>query len=263
MKKYFLSYKNAVSAALQYRLNLGLLVISHILSLSGIMYLWISVYESGEHLGTYSLPDLVLYYVLLTLLLMLVSEGVGLGFDVCEQINQGEISNYLLKPFSFSIENCLKLFAKVSINAIFLSPVIAILLLLFGAYTELPNTAGWIAFSGMTVVAALFYYLIYYFAALSSFWMINGRPIVYMFLIFSNLLNGNSLPLDLFPEWFAPVNRYSPFQFLLYVPIQIFLGRMELDARLLATAAVWILIFVLIIKLAWTRGIKKFEAVGR
>lgn len=263
MKKYFLSYKNAVSAALQYRLNLGLLVISHILSLSGIMYLWISIYESGQRLGSYALSDLVLYYVVLTLLLMLVSEGVGLGFDVCEQINQGEISNYLLKPFSFSIENCLKLFAKVSINAIFLSPLIAILLLLFGKNIALPNTAGWIAFSGMTLVAALFYYLIYYLAALSSFWMINGRPIVYMFLIFSNLLNGNFLPLDLFPAWLEPITRYSPFQFLLYVPIQIFLGRMQMSAELLTTAGTWILFFILIIKFTWMQGIKKFEAVGR
>ncbi len=262
-KKYRVAFKNRLSSFLQYRLNLGLLIISHLISLSGLVYLWIAIYESGQQLGTYSLSDIVFYYVLLTIVKNIIAEGVGLGFEVAHEINEGMVTNYLLKPFSYSIEQYIKMIGKAVINFLFLLPVLILLILVFGHLVELPNLLGWIQFLGFMFIALCFYFLIYYMGALSSFWLTRGDPVIYGTLVINALLNGSLIPLDLFPAWFQPISSFLPFQFLVFVPIQIFQGRVENPGLLFITGLIWMLILVLLTKFIWKRGIRKYEAVGR
>ena len=87
MKKYFVAYRNALTTFLQYRLNLALLFCSHIVTFSGVLYLWIAIYHSGQKVGDYSLESIILYYVILTIVLITVANGVGMGFQVSEDID--------------------------------------------------------------------------------------------------------------------------------------------------------------------------------
>ena len=261
--KYLTVYKNALSSFLQYRMNLGLLVISHMVSLTGLVFLWISIYAAGQTVGSYTLEGILFYYIALTILRTVVAEGVGMAFEISQEINQGIIANYMLKPFSYTFEQFYKFLGKVTINAIFIFPIVAVLVYFFYDFVPFPGTTGWLQFVGMSAIAALFYFLIYYFASLSSFWLVSGRSAVYGMIIISNLLNGSLLPLDLFPLWFQNINNYLPFQYLIFVPIQALLGRIEDWTVILIGCSVWILLLLLLIKATWMSGIKKFEAVGR
>lgn len=261
--KYLTAYKNSLSAFLQYRLNLGLFAISHAVSLSGLVYLWIAIYASGQSLGEYTLQGILVYYIVLTFLRMTISEGVGMGFQVSEEVNQGTITNYLLKPFSFSMERFMKSLGQGTINMIFVLPP-TILIAFFARHaTAIPGITVWLQFLGMSIVGLVFYYLVYFLAALSSFWVVRGSNVIYGTIIVSGFLNGSVLPLDLFPEWYRPISELLPFQFLIFIPIQTFLGNITNWLSLLGTAAVWIGIFICLIWLTWKRGIRKFEAVGR
>jgi ABC-2 type transport system permease protein len=152
---------------------------------------------------------------------------------------------------------------KCTINALFIVPIIAVLLAIFGKNINLPPTIVWFQFIGMSFIGLIFYFLLYFFAAMGSFWLTTGRNAVFAMMVFSHLLNGSMVPLDLFPDWFMTFNTYSPFQFPIFIPIQAFLGRIDSWTPLLITAAVWIVIFIALIMILWRLGIKKYEAVGR
>ncbi len=263
MSKYLTVYKNSLSSFLQYRLNLGLILISQSISLSGLLYIWIAIYSGGQTVGSYTLTGILTYYLVLTLLRTTISEGVGMGFEVVNDINDGVITNYLLKPFSYPLEKLVKLFGQATINTLFMAPIAVLIGFLLKNYINLPSLTNFIQFIGLAFIALIFYYLIYFLTALSSFWVTHGGNFIYATIIISNFLNGGTLPLDLFPAWYQSISIYLPFQYLLYIPIQGYFGNIENWLFTLSIALVWIIIFIIITKIIWKMGIKKFEAVGR
>ncbi len=263
MAKYLTVYKNSLSTYLQYRLNLGLLALSHLVSLSGLAYLWIAVYGSGQTLGNYTLEEIVFYYIVLSVVQVIIAEGVGMGFEVGDDINRGVVANYLLKPFNYSFEQFIKLAGKATINAVFILPMVLIITFTAGQSAHLPPLINWIQFLGMITIGLIFYFLIYYLAALASFWLTYGRSVIFATLVTSNFLNGALMPLDTFPDWFQKINVYSPFKFLVFMPIQAFLGRVHEWKTILLVCTAWIIIFIFAIMFVWRRGIKRYEAVGR
>jgi len=263
MRKYFTVYKNALSSALQYRLNVGLTVVSHVVTLSGLVFLWFAIYRSGQAVGNYTLEAILMYYLVLTILRLVIANGVGMGFEISEEMRDGVIANYLLKPFSYTFERLMKAFGESTIIAFLIFPVVVVMIALWGHLVELPNFVGWLQFLGMAFIGLIFYFLIYYLSALSSFWMTDGRSTIFAVLVVSGLFNGSMLPLDLFPDWFLAINTYSPFQYLMFLPIQTFLGRVTDWSTVLLIGAAWMMIFSFLIWFVWRSGVKRFESVGR
>lgn len=263
MSKYLTVYQNALSAFFQYRLNLGLLLISHLVSLSGLIYLWLAIYNSGQKVGDYTLSQIILYYLLLTILRLTISDGVGMGFQVSDEIKDGMITHYLLKPFSYPLEQFLKLLAQATVNALFIIPVLVFLGFIFKSLLTLPSGIQILTFLASSLAGLLFYYLIYFLSALSAFWIYKARSVIYGVIVVSNLMNGSLLPLDLFPNWLQTVSLYLPFQYLMFVPIQAYLGRINNWGQIIMLTLLWITILITATAYAWRLGIKKFEAVGQ
>lgn len=263
MKKYFTAYKNALTTFLQYRLNLALLFVSHIVSFTGVFYLWIAIYRNGQTLGNYTLESIILYYVILTLVLITIANGVGMGFQVAEEINQGNIVHYLLRPYSYMGETLAKFLGEATINTVFVTPVLLVIIFLARHTITLPSFANWLQFLGMLLVGAIFYFLFYFLAALCAFWFERGRNFIYGMLIINLFLNGSLVPLDLFPQTFQHISHYLPFQFLIFIPIQTLLGRITHWPQILEVAGAWIIIMSSLIWMVWSLGVKKFESNGK
>lgn len=262
MGKYLVVYKNSLSSFMQYRLNLSLIIVGNILSLSGLICLWLAVYSSGQKLGNYTLEGIIIYYVLIVVIRTL-SEGIGMGFEVIEDINRGEVVHYLLKPFSYALKRFFELLGQVTINVIFITPVVLALAYFGRSYLVYPDWLGWIKLFIACGLVVVLEYLIYFFISLFSFWLQRSSHLVYGMLLVSGILNGAYLPLDLFPDWAFKISHYLPFQFLVFFPIQVFLGRVNNWLEMFLIATGWIIILILLISLVWKRGIKRFEAVGR
>lgn len=263
MRKYAITYKNSLAKFLQYRLNLSLLFVSHLVTFSGMFYLWIAIYGAGQKMGNYSLTEIILYYIILTVVQITVANGVGMGFQVCEEINQGNVTNYLLKPYSFVFETLIKLFGEATINIVMISPIVAIISFLGRHIFPIPSLTHWLLFLFILLLSELFYFFFYFLAALSSFWFVRGRSFIYLMLIVNLFLNGSMIPLDLFPKQFQLVSNFLPFQFLIFTPIQVFLGRISNWPQLLLIASVWAIFFTITLSVVWKKGVRSYEAVGR
>ena len=86
-------------------------------------------------------------------------------------------------------------------------------------------------------------------------------------MLMNFLLSGHMFPLELLPD--SPVNirgfvEFLPFKYLAYFPAAVFLGKVEgADMyRGLAIEASWVLFFVIISRIMWSRGVKRYSGYG-
>ena len=83
-------------------------------------------------------------------------------------------------------------------------------------------------------------------------------------LIFEYLAGGHLFPLNILPPVVAQALEYTPFPYLLFFPVSIYLGQRsgaELWHGLLIQAG-WVLLAYGLARFVWSRGIKKYSAVG-
>ena len=78
------------------------------------------------------------------------------------------------------------------------------------------------------------------------------------------LLSGYAFPLTLLPPWLYGAVRWLPFRYTLGVPVEIGAGvlRGREAAVAVGVQVVWAAIFFVVARVAWRRGIRRWEAFG-
>ena len=78
------------------------------------------------------------------------------------------------------------------------------------------------------------------------------------------LFSGSMLPFEMMPGWLAKLSSVLPFQFRYYIPVEIYLGKIEGFAivRALAMQMIWVAVLSSALVLIWNRNLKRFTAVG-
>jgi ABC-2 type transport system permease protein len=81
---------------------------------------------------------------------------------------------------------------------------------------------------------------------------------------FEYIAGGHLFPLNLLPPTLANALNYTPFPYQLYFPVSIYLGSTSGAAlwRGLVIQTFWVLAFYGIARFVWSRGIRKYSAVG-
>jgi ABC-type uncharacterized transport system permease subunit len=104
MKKYLTVFKNSLQVNLAYRFDVFAAFFSEFLSLTVLIYLWISIYHQGNQIGGYSLDALIGYFIL-SKFITIVVDSVDMAWLIGDTIREGEILNYLTKPINFLYKN--------------------------------------------------------------------------------------------------------------------------------------------------------------
>jgi ABC-2 type transport system permease protein len=115
------------------------------------------------------------------------------------------------------------------------------------------------AFSGflLNVIMAMAF-------ATISFWTTQAGNIYSLWWGVGAFLSGWIAPLPLMPALVENAGRWAPFRSSMGFPLEMALGRLPSSeiARSFAVTAGWILAFGFIYRLAWNRGIRRYQAVG-
>jgi len=72
------------------------------------------------------------------------------------------------------------------------------------------------------------------------------------------------VPLQLMPPLIQRLAAYLPFQFYIYFPVSLILGRVppETMAWKFALGLVWLAVAYSLFRLIWREGLKRFSSVG-
>ncbi|MFQ5579477.1 MAG: ABC transporter permease [Nitrospiria bacterium] len=262
MRKYWTIFQVNWQNALQYRGPTFISILGNLLHISVLLYLWNAIYLSDQRLGSYTLSDLITYYILQLIINSMVLSYIS--WEISDQISEGSFSNFLVKPVNylhywFTINLSGKLFEGLIILV-----VGAILSLILIAQVSFPSSGlSLVYFMFSMILGGLLAFEFDFAIGILAFWIVKVNSFKYMLQYTIFFLAGALLPLDLFPEFFQKITNVLPFRFLVFFPIQIFLEKEAnpLPGFLIATG--WIIFLYILLQYALRRGISRYEAVGQ
>lgn len=257
MKKYWIVFVNSVQKALVYRFRIVTWAVTNSILPLIMMALWTKYYQAGNVINGYSYHQLAAYY----LCVLIVSSWTSKIHDkVKDDIKDGELANYIIKPFGYFRFRFSGEFGWYVISSLFLLlPTIFVLLI----YVNFSLISLLVLFVMLLPTYLLSFYLSM-FVGLLSFYITETTGITNLHAMFTELLTGKFFPLTLFPPIAIKILDYLPFKYMYYFPIQLSLGTLGFSQIIkgVIILGTWIMILCLACSWLWHKGIKKFSSVG-
>lgn len=259
---YRVSFFLALNTQLTYRVNFIIGRLREFVVYGAILLLYKALpYGSGA----YSQSELISYALMSSLL---GSAAFVYGMHtIADEINFGDLTNYLLRPINYFGYWISRLIAERSLLLVGGGLQTLLLLWLFSSSSFLFQTNLWHLFQTLVLYVGSIALIqaLDFIGGMLSFWTNKGHGPRWMIMIFVQFLSGSYLPLDTLPESVRAVLVWTPFPSLLFAPLQAYLGRLsaEMWVKSVLVQWVWIIIAVVAVRMIWQKGLKKYGAYGR
>jgi len=267
MRKYWHVLVVGLQNNLTYRFNFLARALFGLIPLIALLYVWRTIYagkEAGATVGTYTLTQMISYYLLTTVVDALTAVNED-DWQIAADIKDGNISQFILKPIDY-LRYRLMLFAagRVAYLGVAFLPL-TLFILALRQHFIIPADPGTLApFACSVVLTALLQFFISYTMAMLAFWVLEVSTFIFIVFAFEYIASGHLFPIDILPEGIQQVLFLSPFPYQLYFPISIYMEKVQgadLVKGLMAQAA-WVIAAYVCARFAWRRGIRRYSAVG-
>lgn len=230
-----------------------------------IILFWFAAYQTKSNISGYSLNDMIIYYLGVMVINSLIVAHPE--YYLANQIQQGEFSNYLLKPINLLTSKIAGEIAWKIMRLIYLVPTLFIILKILSS-SLIRLSLSWPTLI-LVIISLIFTFFMYTFIktvlGLTAIWFGEPRWLFYSFDILVTLLSGELIPLDLFPQVLIKLSNYLPFKYFLYFPLSMLLGKLTSPIEMiigLTTQLAWLILFFLLYKLTLHQGVKRYSAYG-
>lgn len=264
MKKYLQVIKLTLEDYFVYRLNFFLWRFRSLVFFLTLFFFWLAVYGDKSQFLGYQKAQMLTYVVGVAFLREVVLGSRSI--DLAGQIRSGELTNWLVRPISILRFWFSKDLADKALNLSLTILEISAVLLIFKFPFWFPKDLfSYFQFAISCALALLLYFYLNFFFSTTAFWIDQVWAIRWLFMIiFLEFAGGTIFPLDIMPSWFLKVFRLTPFPYLVYFPLKIWLGQIqgaELTKVLLISTA-WLVVFKIIAQKVWEKGLKAYSAYG-
>ena len=244
-----------------YRLNFFLQVIGPALIFFFVKYsLWKTIYQSSqdEIIQGYTFSAMITYHIWSFVVSMIGQGHTALNMAV--DIRMGRISSYLIYPFNFW-EFHTASFLSFQVLQVFIS-IITLGIFLFTGILDSLSPLNFLLGLSASIYVSIFWFVLQYLTGIIGFWLEETWIIRVSLQVVTVFLSGAVFPLDLFPELWRNVLDYTPFPYLTYYPIKIFMGQEVPIFKFIYTLGAWMLFTLVINTIVWRRGIRNYTAAG-
>ena len=194
-----------------------------------------------------------------TLIVTLLAKGHN-SMNLSLDIRMGRISSYLIYPFNFW-EFHTASFLGLQFVQLFIT-AFTLLIFYYLGILKVFILSQFITGLLFCLLVGFFWFSVQYLLGLVAFWLEETWIMRVMFDIMATFLSGGIIPIDLFPDYFEKFLNYTPFPFLTYYPVQIFLGKATLIPYAALQISVWTFIVWVCNYFIWKRGIRMYTAAG-
>lgn len=267
MRKYWHAINIGIQSTLVYRVNFLFRSAFGLIPLMATIFLWRAVFAGqprDPEVAGYTLAGMTSYYVLVTIVDMLTAVTDD-DWQIAGDIREGNINHFLLKPIDYlTYRLCLFGAHRLVYTGVAIFPI-AMFVLVQREYFVLPPDAFTVGlFLVALLLTGLLQFLMSYTMALLAFWILEVSTVIFILFAFEYIAGGHLFPLDILPPWLAQLLHYTPFPYLLFFPVSIYLGRTVGEDlwRSLAVQACWVVVFYILARWVWARGIRKYTAFG-
>jgi ABC-2 type transport system permease protein len=255
-------FRRTFAIQLQYRASLLIWLISSFVEPIIYLVVWSTVARaSGGEVGGFTPEDFAAYYIAIMLVDHLTFTWIMWEYDY--RIRMGQLSAMLLRPIHPIHEDLADNITYKTLTMVVLVPATVVLILLFDpAFDSEPWAV--VAFLPALLLAFLVRFLLGWSLAMLAFWTTRTEAFYNSFFVVELFLSGRIAPLELLPAGLQTVANLLPFRWVLAFPVELLLGRLTQQEALtgLGMQLFWLVVSIVVIRLIWRAGVRKYAAFG-
>ena len=246
---------------LQYRASIVLWLLWGVTEPAVALGIWWAIAADGPVQG-YARADFARYFFALMLVNQLTIAWDSWYLD--SWIREGELNFRLARPIHPAHEAVAE---NIAYKARTAGMILVVWLIVAAAWptVRLPFGAGrWALTAAAVLLAAAMRFFISFATGLLAFWTTRATAIMELHAGISLFLSGRLAPLALLPPAVARVAGFFWFPYMLAFPVDLLTGAVHGAAVVqgFVGQVVWLAVWVGAYRLAWTRGLRRYGAVG-
>jgi len=246
MNKYFALLKSFFISAMIKRADFFGNIAVNLIQIAAAIVLWLAIYNPKESINGYTLQDTVVYYVFI--LLITYATTTNTADYVAQNIKSGTLSEWLLRPRSILLSEISRSFGDQLYRLFVLIPIYVVIIVAISIFpTGVQMSFGSIILGTLFIMLGfLLNCLFEYTLSMFAFWLVEVWSIKHFKVVITDLLGGKRVPLAFFPVAIQSINKFLPFQFIYFIPLEYILSKHTVKVDLaqdLFFVFSWIIIF--------------------
>ncbi len=260
--KYLALALVAMQRSLAYRGTLLLGMVSNLVWVAVLYYLWRAVFSSHRSVAGFDWDRMRTYVVLsygVNVLLSFNSEA-----RMMATIRTGEVASELARPVDYLRAQLAQALGSAVVEGL-LGGALALLLGVVALHILAPaSVAAALLFLPSVALGFLVKFLISYLTGLLCFWTVNALGLLWARAALTNVLSDALIPLQLFPDALRGLAVASPFAAVVNAPVAIYLGTTADSALIgtLALQAAWVAILWALARALWIPSVRALTVQG-
>ena len=262
-----------IEERLVYRGDFALGTLMRFLPIVTQIFFWGAIFAAAgkSKLAGYSQNEFIAYF-LLTMITRAFSSMPGLASGVAREVREGTIKKYLIQPIDLVGFLLLSRIAhKLVYYVVALLPFALVFYLCRGYFSGWPDATTMAAYFASLLIAFLLGFFLECAIGMISFWFLEVSSLLFVYMLFNFILSGHMFPLEVLEQipqpWGPMIHGFVdllPLKYLAYFPSAVFLKKVEgpkLVEGLLMQFA-WLLFFIIVCRVAYARGVKRYSGFG-
>ena len=228
-----------------------------------MMAVWIGKAQAnGGSLQGFKAETFAAYFLATWLAQQFTVAWVSVELDY--QIRLGNFSIKLLRPLDPFWEFFMQHFSERFVRGPIVIGFVSLGLFFVPGTVLTPDIWHLLAFVLAIQIAFFVRFLIEYCIGLLCFWFESVSSIGEFYWILAVMLGGGFAPLEFYPGWLRTAIDWTPFPWIVYYPVKVLTGTIPWPdvARVIGIQLLWVLVFVVLWRILWRAGLKKYGAVG-
>ncbi|UPT73524.1 MAG: ABC-2 family transporter protein [Elusimicrobiota bacterium] len=263
MRTYWVAYQIALQETLQRRSTLLMDRVGGFAIVVSLYSFWTALIGDKATFLGYTREEMLTYVLALNVLRSFVF--TGRGWQLVGEISSGKISSYLVRPLSYhGYALALDLAQKtVHVCASFIEVGLLALLVRGGLFLP-SDPATWLLFGAAVLMSSLLFFFLEFMISSLAFWTSESGGPLFCFELFLQFAAGAFFPLDVLPEGLRRALEATPFPYMIYFPVRVFLEKVPTSEALslLGREAMWLAAVYLCAMAVWRRGVRSYAAEG-
>ncbi|MBW8349892.1 ABC-2 family transporter protein [Bacillus sp. IITD106] len=261
-KKYRSIAKITMQNTMAYRFNYFISLISSLIFILAMFYLWKSIYAGRTELAGFTWDQMKAYLFITFLTNSLVSWYSETG--ISRKILDGSVAMDLLKPLNFQKARLAETLGSSIVEGLIGAIFVTIFVILFAGVLVPDNAFTIVLFAISLVISLVLKFSIVYIFSLLCFWTTSAVGIAWSRAAITNLFSGALIPLTFFPDWLKALASILPFQGIVYIPASIYLGKIQgVEAvQMLCLQLFWVFVLWMVGKIMWNWAVRQVTIHG-
>lgn len=264
MNKYYWAARNTWEETLTYRFNFLMWRVRNVVLILSLYFLWFSVIPENSRVFGYDQSSILTYVLGTSLISAIVTSNRS--YAIGDEINQGNLSNYLIKPMNYFLYWFSRDIGDKLMNLFFsIGEIVLIYLIFHPPLVMQTNPVIILLFIFSVILAVILYFLMNLLLGFVGFWSADVWAPRFIFWVVLSFFAGNYFPLDILSPSIYRIFELLPFSYLIFFPIKVYLGQIVMFDIMkgFMITGFWIILLFILSRLIWSKGLRAYTAQGR